>query len=345
MGAREAMEAMKVVVVHDFSDEVVARLHDAAPGADVRRYATHSLAEVPPEALARAEVLYSAGDLPAPEAAPNLKWVHVHSAGVDGVIRHPLFLRAREAGRPITLTTSAGVHGINISEYVVMMLLAFAHRLHRAFDMMQRRAWSHDRLSFLPAELHGATVGIIGYGGIGRQVARRCLAFGMRVLVMRHSRRGAGADEPAHVEQAGSPGVEFVSRDNLNTLLSASDYVVLAVPLSPQTFHLIDRDAIARMKPNAVLVNIGRGDVVDEPALIDALRERRIGGAGLDVFSQEPLPADSPLWRLDNVILTPHIAGITPKYDERAGAVFAENLRRYAAGEPLLNRVDFERGY
>ncbi len=325
----------KIVVAHAFPDEIVTRFHLVAPEAEVRVYDTHSLSDVPPEILADAEVLYCAGDLPAPEAASALRWVQVHSAGVDSLIRHPLFLRAHEAGRPIALTTAAGVHGPNISEYVLMMMLAFAHRLHRAFEMKQRRIWSNDRLAFLPAELHGATVGIIGYGGIGREVARRCQAFDMRVLAMRHSGRSAPAQS----------GVEFVARENLHVLLSVSDYVVLAVPLSPQTYHMIDRDAIACMKPDAVLVNIGRGDVVDEAALIHALSEKRIGGAALDVFHQEPLPADSPLWRLDNVILTPHIAGITPKYDERAGALFAENLRRYTAGEPLLNRVDFTRGY
>lgn len=326
---------LKVVVAHAFPPDSVARLRLAAPGADLRVYNTHTLADIPAEALSDADVLYTAGDLPMPEAAPALRWVQVHSAGVDSLIRHPLFLRAEQAGRPIALTTAAGVHGPNISEYVLMMMLAFAHRLHRAFEMMQRRVWSHDRIAFLPDELYGATVGVIGYGGIGREVARRCQAFGMRVLVMRHSGRAAPAQA----------GIEFVARDNLRALLSASDYVALAVPLSPQTYHLIDRDAIACMKPNAVLVNIGRGDVVDEAALIDALSEKRIGGAALDVFHREPLPADSPLWRLDNVILTPHIAGITPKYDERAGALFAENLRRHIAGEPLLNRVDFARGY
>ena len=341
MTCREAMEAMKIVVAHAFPDEIVTRFHLAAPEAEVCVYDTHNLSDVPPEILIDAEVLYSAGDLPAPEAAPALQWVQAHSAGVDSLIRHPLFLRAEQAGRPIALTTAAGVHGPNISEYVLMMMLAFAHRLHRAFEMKQRRVWSNDRLSFLPAELHGATAGIIGYGGIGREVARRCQAFGMRVLAMRHS----GRHVPARENPLPQSGVEFVAREDLRDLLSASDYVVLAVPLSPQTWHMIDRDAIACMKPNAVLVNIGRGDVVDEAALIDALRERRIGGAALDVFHQEPLPADSPLWRLDNVILTPHIAGITPKYDERAGALFAENLRRYTTGEPLLNRVDFARGY
>ncbi len=324
-----------VVVAHGFAGEVADRLRSAVPNAHLRIFDTHDLGDIPPALLAEAEVLYTAGDLPAPEAVPALRWVQAHSAGVDSMIRHPLFLRAEQSGRPIALTTAAGVHGPNISEYVLLMMLAFAHRLQRAFEMKQRRVWSNDRLAFLPAELHGATVGVIGYGGIGQQVAHRCQAFGMRVLAMRHSA------SPAPVQS----GVEFVARDNLHALLSAADYVVLAVPLSPQTYHMIDRDAIACMKSDAVLVNIGRGAVVDEAALIDALSHKRIGGAALDVFQQEPLPADSPLWRLDNVILTPHIAGITPKYDERAAALFADNLRRYAAGRPLLNRVDFARGY
>ncbi|MCS7061951.1 MAG: D-2-hydroxyacid dehydrogenase [Anaerolineae bacterium] len=336
---------MNIVVAHGFSDAIAAQFRRAAPDAQVRVYDTHDLSEIPSDVLAQAEVLYSAGELPLPEAAPTLRWVQAHSAGVDGMIRHPLFLRAQQAGRPtsqpIILTTAAGVHGPNISEYVLMMMLAFAHRLHRAFDMMQRRAWSHDRVSFLPDELQGATAAIIGYGGIGRQVAQRCLDFGMRVLVVRRS----ALRDPLSPSTAGAPVIQVMPPERLHDVLAVSDYVVLAVPLSPQTYHLIDRDAIARMKPNAVLINIGRGDLVDESALIEALRMRRIAGAALDVFHQEPLPVDSPLWRLDNVILTPHIAGITPRYDERAGALFAENLRRYVVGEPLLNQVDFARGY
>jgi phosphoglycerate dehydrogenase-like enzyme len=137
----------------------------------------------------------------------------------------------------------------------------------------------------------------------------------------------------------------FVSRGQLHSLLQQSDFVVLVVPITPQTRRMIDATALAQMKPGAYLINIGRGDVVDEPALIDALRQRRIAGAALDVFHEEPLPNDSPLWQLDNVILTPHIAGITPNYEPRAAAIFAENLRRFVAGQPLLNQVDFSRGY
>jgi phosphoglycerate dehydrogenase-like enzyme len=275
-----------------------------------------------------------------PEQAPRLKWVQAHSAGVDHLIGHPLFQRGG-----VALTTAAGVHGVNISEYVLMMMLAFAHRLPRAYDMMRRRAWNFDRMRFVPDELDGATAGLVGYGGIGRHIAARCRAFGMRVLVARRS--------PAAQDQApgaAPDGVDFVPPSEWRAMLAQSDYLVLAAPLTRETHHLIDAPALACMKPAAVLINISRGGLVDEPALIDALRERRIGGAALDVYAQEPLPADSPLWRLADepdprVILTPHIAGITPRYEQRAAALFAENLGRFVAGQPLRNRVDFARGY
>jgi phosphoglycerate dehydrogenase-like enzyme len=328
---------LKVIVAQEFGEENLDLLRRAAPGIVLSARPARRASDIPDEAWAEADVLYTGGEVPMPEQAPRLKWVQAHSAGVDHMIGHPLFQRGG-----VALTTAAGVHGVNISEYVLMMMLAFAHRLPRAFEMMRRRAWNFDRMQFVPGELDGATAGLVGYGGIGRQIAARCRAFGMQVLVARRS--------PPPPREEAPDGVAFVPPAGWGDLLARSDYVVLAAPLTAETVHLIDAAALARMKPTAVLINISRGGLVDEPALIDALRERRIGGAGLDVYAMEPLPADSPLWRLADepdarVILTPHIAGITPRYEQRAAALFAENLSRFVAGRPLLNRVDFTRGY
>jgi phosphoglycerate dehydrogenase-like enzyme len=230
-----------------------------------------------------------------------------------------------------------------MGEYTLMMMLALAHRLPNAFRMMQAQTWSEDRNGlFMPSELRGATLGLVGYGWIGKEIARLAQAFGMRVLAYRRSLPSSGASEDG---SAGDSAVEFVQREHLHLLLGQSDYVVLVVPITPETRGLIDRAALAQMKPTACLINIGRGAVVDEAALIDALRAGRLAGAALDVFEREPLPDDSPLWSLDNVILTPHIAGQTPNYEARAADLFAQNIRRFIAGEPLINQVDFARGY
>ncbi len=322
---------MNITLTYTFLPETLDEIRRIVP--DVVLHCSKSLDEVPAEVLAKTEVLYLTGRAPAPAAAPALRWVHCHSAGVDNYLTASLFADGR-----VVLTTSAGVHAINMSEYALMMMLALAHRMPRFYQMMQAKTWSNERDAFTAMELHGATVGLVGYGALGKQIARLCHALGMKVLVLRRSAASA-SPEP------GEAPVTFVGREDLHGLMRQSDFLVLATPITPETHHMIDADALAQMKPTAFLVNIGRGAVVDEAAMIEALRERRIAGAGLDVFEQEPLPDDSALWTLDNVILSPHTSGLTPKYAQRAGDIFVGNLRRFVAGEPLVNQVDFQRGY
>ena len=196
-------------------------------------------------------------------------------------------------------------------------------------------------------ELRGSVLGVVGYGSIGREVGRLGQAFGMRVLALR---RRSGRAEEGYVLEAtgdrdGAIPDHFYQTQDLCEMLGACDYVVVALPSTPDTYHTIGEAELRAMKPNAYLVNIARGALVDEEALIRALDEGWIAGAGLDVFEQEPLPADSPLWDLENALLSPHVAGFTPHYDDRAVALFAWNLARYVAGEPLLNLVDKAKGY
>lgn len=290
------------------------------------------------------EVLYTTDLVPPPEAAPALRWVQGNSAGVDGLLRqHSALLRH------VTLTTASGVHAPNMAEYIVMMMLAWAHHLPRMLAYQKRAEWPPDRWAlFAPRELRGGTLGIIGYGSIGRETARLAKAFGMRVLATKRNHL-AVVEEGWNLSGVGDPALESVERlypiAALRELLAECDYVALTVPLSPATRGMMGVDEFKAMKPNALLINVARGGVVDESALIEALKSGAIGGAALDVFAHEPLPADSPLWTLPNVLLSPHVSGLTPDYDLRAMALFAENLRRYVAGETLLNVVEPERGY
>jgi phosphoglycerate dehydrogenase-like enzyme len=200
----------------------------------------------------------------------------------------------------------------------------------------------------LPTELRGQTIGILGYGSIGREVARLAKAFGMKVLVTKRDGRHT-EDHGFMLPDTGDPSGDLPDRiypiEATRSLLTECDYVVVSLPLTEKTHHLIDEEMFRAMKPSAFFVNIGRGSIVHEEHLVKALKKGWIAGAGLDVFEQEPLPDDSPLWKLDNVIMTPHISGFTPDYDKRAMAVFAENLRRYLAGEQLLNVLDRQVGY
>lgn len=284
-------------------------------------------------ALAGAEVLFTPPLMPAHilTLAPRLRWVQLTSAGVDRLLEGEL-LRSG-----VTVTTASGIHAVPIGEYVIGAMLAFAKGLPRAMRRQAERRWE----PYWAQELLGKTVGILGLGAIGGYVARLAKALGMRVLAVR---RSATQRTPGAV--VGSPEVdELLPPGELPYLLSESDYLVVAVPLTAETRGMLGEGELRSMKPEAVIVNIARGAVIEEGALVRALREGWIAGAALDVFQQEPLPPESELWGMENVIVTPHIAGGTPRYMERAVDLFCDNLRRYLSGEPLRNVVDPERGY
>jgi phosphoglycerate dehydrogenase-like enzyme len=229
------------------------------------------------------------------------------------------------------------------------MILAMGHRLPEAIELQRGSTWLEDRGErFSPQELNLSTVGIIGYGSIGREVARLCQAFGATVLASKYNARRP--DDPGYVlEGIGDVQGDYLHRlypaQAVSSMLKECDFVVVSVPLTPETQDLISETELGAMKPSAYLVDISRGGVVNHADLIVALQEEIIAGAALDVYPQEPLPNDSPLWKLPNVILTPHIAGISLHYDQRAVTLFIENLNRYLEGETLLNQIDLERGY
>jgi D-2-hydroxyacid dehydrogenase (NADP+) len=260
--------------------------------------------------------------------APRLRWVQEWGAGVDWLLHQP-----EAAELDFTLTNASGVHAIPISEQILAYLLAFARGLPAAIRAQDRHVWQPAKRDQL-FELAGKTMLLVGVGAIGERTAVIAAALGMRVLGIRRNPAGD------------LPGVEAIyGSDRLYDLLPEADFVVLTVPLSHATQGMIGERELRAMKPTSYLINIGRGGTIQQPALIQALREGWIAGAGLDVFDQEPLPATSPLWELGNVILTAHYAGLTPAYDRRALAIFLDNLKRYRAGEPLKNVVDKAAGY
>lgn len=262
--------------------------------------------------------------------ARRLRWIHVTAAGVGGL----LFPELVES--EVLVSNARGMHADSMAEHAIGVLLAFARKLHLARDLQHGRHWGqHELVREAPAfgTLEGATLGIVGFGAIGRAVARRARALGMRVIGLRR-RPGSGGE--AHAEW----GLE-----RLHDLLAESDAVVLAAPLTSETRGLIGAAELGRMRPHAVLLNLGRGALVDEPALIEALERGEIAGAGLDVAAEEPLPAESPLWAMPQVILTPHVSGFGPRYWERSVELFAAHVRAYLAGEPLPNLVDKQAGY
>jgi phosphoglycerate dehydrogenase-like enzyme len=263
--------------------------------------------------------------------AARLRWIHSTAAGVEGILSPGL------VASEVTLTCSRGLHAQSMAEHTLGVMLAFARQLHHSRDAQHERRWSQNQQWGAEpgfADLAGATVGIVGFGHIGRAIGEKARALGMRVLAVR--RTPAANPEPAHAQW----GLDW-----LPELLERSDWVVLAAPHTRESAKLIGAAELARMKPGARLVNVGRGALVDQDALVDALRAGRLAGAALDVMETEPVPADSPLWDMPEVILTPHVSGLGPRYWERATDVFAANLRRWLAGEPLRGVVDKHAGY
>jgi len=258
------------------------------------------------------------------DATPKLRWYHTVSAGVENMPLPEL------AQRGIVLTNNSGSYDIQIAEHLMAFVFAASRQLHRYRDNQRASEWKEQQHQ----ELRDATIVVYGMGSIGGEIARLASAVGMRVIGVR---RNAGRSEP---------GIDrIVAADRLADVVGEADYLAIAAPLTSATRGAVSREVISRMKPTAWIMNIARGAIVDEPAMIDALQARRIAGAALDVFTTEPLPKESPLWTLENVIITPHHSGSSPRAGERTLALFAENLRRYKAGEPLINRVDFEAGY
>jgi phosphoglycerate dehydrogenase-like enzyme len=245
--------------------------------------------------------------------APRLEWVHVLWAGLDSLLFPAL------AQSPVTLTNGRGVFARSLAEFVIAGMLWFAKDIRRMRRQQRERKWE----KFTVEELHGRQLGIIGHGCIGRAVAALATAFGMKVI-------GVGRRSP---------------REEFDEVIAASDFILVSAPLTPETRGLIGEAEFRRMRPGAVLINVGRGPVVQEEALIAALRDGRIRGAVLDVYDEEPLPADHPFWSMENVLLSPHCADNTPTWLDEAMQLFVENFERYVKGEPLKNIVDKEAGY
>jgi phosphoglycerate dehydrogenase-like enzyme len=331
------MEPINVLIAHPFPAELLEKLANVSPRLKIAQYDPD--AEDTADRIEEAQVYYTSGYLPLPEDTPNLKWVQLHSAGFDSIHAQPLYTDTE-----IIFTSTSGIHAVNMAEYTLAQMLAFSHRLPHMFEDKEAIHWAEDRWKrYVPTELRGQILGIVGYGSIGREIARLSQAFGMTVLAIKRDLRSLD-DHSFALPGTGDPEATIPDRiyppEALKSFLGECDFVVVTVPLTAKTRHMIDAAALAAMKHGSILINIARGDVVDEPALIGALENGHLGGAALDVFSHEPLPEDSPFWQMPNVIISPHIAGATPSYDDRATDLFAENLRRFVAGEKLINAVD-----
>jgi phosphoglycerate dehydrogenase-like enzyme len=335
---------INVLVTVPFSEKLQNTISAVSSRLSVSVYKARTANDIPADIWQQADVLYSGGILPAPEKAPNLKWVQFHFAGIDRVVNEPILQR-----NGMLITTLSGTHVPQMGEYVLMMLLSLGHKLPGLLELKKKGEWPNDRFDrFAPQELRGSTVGLVGYGSIGREIARLLQPFDVTVLATKWN--AMQVQDQGYVPAGlGDPEGEFPRRiypfQALRSMLAECDFVVVAVPLTENTQGLIGAEELAAIRETAYLVDVSRGGVIDHIALIRALKDKKIAGVALDVFPEEPLPPDSPLWKFPNVIISPHIAGNSSRYNQRAMALFVDNLNRYLAGEPLYNQFDTERGY
>jgi D-2-hydroxyacid dehydrogenase (NADP+) len=276
-----------------------------------------------------ADVLYGFPTTDLLAAGKSLRWIQSPSAGVN-------YLQdlAELVENDIVLTNTRGAHGPSIGEHTFALLFALTRHIPESVQAQREHRWARPELYRTSREMRGLTMGVVGYGAIGRAVAQRARGFDMEVLAV-----------DRHPELAAPFVVETWDMERLPELLEQSDVVVVAAPLTAESYHLIDAAALARMKPDAYLIVVSRGGIVDEDALVDALEGGKLAGAGIDVTEVEPLAADSRLWDAPNLLITPHTAGDSSEKERRCIEILRENLVRFSQGEMLLNVVDKQRGY
>jgi phosphoglycerate dehydrogenase-like enzyme len=316
---------MKLVLMLRSKDDAIMKLDgDFSDVEFLRASSADDLHDV----VEDCEVLVASGSIYSAEVADilrqrggSLRWIQSRSVGVDMFV-------AAGVPKGVIFTNARGINGRTESEHAIALLLALMRRVPELERCRAEASWRsvEDREQFL--SLEGRTLVIVGMGSIGQQVARKAGAFDMRVIAVTRTGDAVEATD------------ESVSADRMIDVLPGADAVVMCLPLNDRTRGLLGEGELAVMKPSAVIVNVARGGVVDQHALTVALRDGRLGGAGLDVFENEPLPADNPLWRLENVILSPHVAGAGGNNTRRFVELFADNLRRYRAGGPLRNQIN-----
>ena len=290
-----------------------------------------------------AEVIYAISDVPSLQVAPNLRWVQSHWVRINHLTRLPVW------DSSTIITSASGVHTTNIAQYVLAQLLNWANGVQNWGKYKRNRSSTKlNSDALVPIPLRGKRLGILGYGSVGREVARLAHAFGMEILVTKRNVMRP-EDTGFFLPDTGDPEALLPARiyppEATRSMVSECDFVVVSLPQIDQTENLINEDLLRGMKPTAFLINISPPAVVVEADLVRALKRGWIAGAGLDIHTAQPLAPDSPLWEMENVILSPHVAGRTLNYDQRVSDLFIENLQRYLAGQPLLNVVNREHGY
>ncbi len=341
---KELDKKIEVLITVPTEENLLEELRRVSPQINITLQTANSSADIPLEIWQRVEVLYTLDAYPEPEWVPNLRWIQLYVSGADYAMTFPVVQQPN-----ILVTTLSGSNSIMVAEFTVMLLLMMGHNLKEHIYRQQNKTWITDQWN-QPGlrQLRGSTVGLVGYGSIGRQIAHFLTPFEVNILAAKKDLKRL-RDTGFHFKNNGDPEGDLFNRmypiKALKSMLRVCDFVVVSLPITSATKGLIGEDELAAMKKDAYLIVVGRGGVVNEQALLMALVNKSIAGAALDVFNEEPLPRENPLWDAPNLIITPHIAGIGPNYARDGMALFCENMKRYIDGTPLYNRLDLKRGY
>jgi len=342
--SHDRRQQIEVLITLNLQDTQLALLREQFPGVNFNHIPARRPEDIPGDLLQRIHVLYTDRVLPAPDQVPALRWLQFNSAGIDYAVDAPLLRKP-----DLSVTSMSGAISPQTAEYLLGAMISLGHHFNELARLQAKSEWpdkKHEQLR--PAELRNSTVAIIGYGSIGRELARVLQPFNCQILAVKNDAMNP-ADGGYTLEGLGDPdGVLFTRLypfQALKSVLKLADFVAITLPLTPQTRGMFNAEALSAIKPGAYLINIGRGGVVDEPALAAALQDHRLSGAMLDVFSEEPLPAASPLWKAPNLVITPHVAGLSAQYEQRAIDLFSANLVRFLKGERLYNLFNPAKGY
>jgi phosphoglycerate dehydrogenase-like enzyme len=337
------MDEINVLITLPFPEELLEQLKALSSRIRIRIHPVRAAEDLHCELLGEIDVLYTSRVIPDLDDVPKLRWIQLHDAGVHHIEEHPA-LKSE-----IKITTMSGVSASSMAEYALLAILGLGHRLLFMMKDKEKKKWAEDRIErFMPVELNKSVIGIVGYGSVGREVARVCHSMGARIVAIKRNLKILD-DEGYFQNGRGDPRAELVERlyppQAIASMASLCDFLVICVPLTNETRGLVGKKVFSLLKPTSFLIDLSRGGVVDHGALVDALEEKRIAGAALDVFPVEPLPESSPLWEMPNVLLSPHVAGASLQYYESAIDCFTENMKRYLSDQTLLNLYVAERGY
>lgn len=336
---------LEVLSTVSLQEKHIKKIREIDPAIRLSAYSGKDADSIPAEMWEKVEVLFTSGrNLPKQEMVPNLTWAQSSLAGVESLVKSDL---AHKPG--LALTSASGTMVEMMGEYTLMAMLMLAHKIPEVIQLQRKKEWgNYLSKSLQPLDLRGRTVGIVGYGSIGREIARVLQPFGMKILAAKKDVMKL-EDEGYTPEGMGDPQGKLFTRlypiEALKGMLGECDHVVITLPHTPETHHLFNKEIFDAMKLGTYLVNVARGGVIKDEDLVAALKSGRVGGAVLDVVDPEPLPADSAYWNLPTVIISPHISGVSEDLLDRVIDLFVVNLKRYLSGQPLYNRVNLDKGY